>query len=194
MKWIGCVEFKVTFEMENGVIPSNIRKLCLPIRSAEIISTISTLKTFEIESTSREGAFMMLGKEFGRYYKENNLKVFDVKYNVKLDKIMDTNNAHDPKLVEYINYIWCRKSKSFYPIIKALCERDIDEINDKREDAILNDLNDERYFADAVQFYLMQCADDGDLETIINFIRYREKIENTSNTYKYLYANGWYVI
>lgn len=90
---------------------------------------------------------------------------------------MDTTNGHNPKLVNTINKLWAEHLPRFGYILTALYKRDFEEIynadsfSDLPEDtdAALSTLliNWENYAAN----YLQHIADDGDLETIINFMR-----------------------
>lgn len=91
--------------------------------------------------------------------------------------IMDTTNGHNPKLVAQINDLWDENKEKFKPILQALYERDEDEIFnaecfdwgmlEKGDMAIRLIFEWEVYAYD----YLQHIADDGDLETIIKFIR-----------------------
>ena len=131
---------------------------------------------------------MMLGKKFNQFYKENNFKPFNVVYSIKEDAIMDTTNGHDAKLVEYINYIWCRQSESFKPILFALFTRDKDEATEKGIELSMFENNFESF---AYEF-LQHVCDDVDLGAIIDFIRYREDIPNSiCNRQRRLYSDGW---
>lgn len=90
---------------------------------------------------------------------------------------MNTRNGHADELVEKINLLWDKDVKKFEPILVALYKRDIKEIHDADSFADLpNNVHTAlatlivnwQYYAEN---YLMHIADDGDLETIINFIR-----------------------
>ena len=109
--------------------------------------------------------------------------------------IMDTCNAHNPELVAKINDAWDKNKKDFELILKALYERDIDEITDSDAfhiakwvgswqwnegcrnddwtpymDMALADMKE--HWEDYAENYLMHIADDGDLEAIIAFLHY----------------------
>lgn len=113
---------------------------------------------------------------------------------VSFSGIMDTTNGHNADLVRKINALWVKRKREFEPILKALYERDIEEITD--HDAFLydqwkawpeyndgcetndwsnyntralEDLKDHWYYH--AENYLQHIADDGDLETIIDFLR-----------------------
>ena len=147
----------------------------------EVVYTTSTY--FNIEAPSKECAAMMCGKRFSEFCKKENLNPLNVTYEVKEDSIMNELNAHDPKLVEHINYIWCRASERFKPILLALYERDKEEAEEKNI-VVPTDENFESFAYD----FLMHVCDDADLETILNFVRYREETKNGCRT---LYAEGW---
>lgn len=107
--------------------------------------------------------------------------------------IMDS-NSHDAVLVKKINVLWAERKNEFQPILCALYYRDIDEITDSDAFQIpkwlewkeYNDgvrtgdwsaYNDRAYadmqtrWDDYAENYLAHIADDGDLETIIDFLR-----------------------
>ena len=109
--------------------------------------------------------------------------------------IMDTLNGHNKELVDKINDAWRKGKKEFEIILKALYERDIDEITDsdaflikewtKSEewedgcrtdywkpymDMALADMKE--HWEDYAENYLMHIADDCDLEAILSFIHY----------------------
>lgn len=149
--------------------------------TCQVVYTTSTY--FKIDAPSKECAAMMCGKRFNEFYRKENLKPFNVTYEIKEADIMDTLNAHDPKLVEHINYIWCRASERFKPILFAIYERDKVEAEEK-DIVVPTDDNFESFAYD----FLMHVCDDADLETILNFVRYREA---TANGYRTLYAEGW---
>ena len=96
---------------------------------------------------------------------------------VSNEEIMDTTNGHNRELVEKINMLWNEKREKFCPILRALYERDFDEIfsspafewTDDKESVkeYLHDMWD--VVADN---YLQHIADDWDLETILSFLRY----------------------
>lgn len=109
--------------------------------------------------------------------------------------IMDTLNGHSTELVEKINDAWRKGKKNFEPILKALYERDIDEITDADSfqlakwggswqwnegcrnnnwtpymDMALADMKE--HWEDYAENYLMHIADDCDLEAILAFMHY----------------------
>lgn len=96
--------------------------------------------------------------------------------------IMDTGNGHHEDLVRRINVAWVRCKKEFEPILKALYERDIDEIcgSDafafKADDSMETNLEEMRanwdYYAYA---YLQHIADNNDLSTILHFLNYSNR-------------------
>ena len=112
---------------------------------------------------------------------------------ISVEGIMDDGQNHDSGMVREINIKWVRCRESFKPILCALYERDIDEItgansfqmpewedwdefkhgintgdwagyNKKALDAMVEEWD---FFA---HNYLMNIADDADLETILGFI------------------------
>lgn len=108
--------------------------------------------------------------------------------------IMNTDNCHDEDLVRRINVAWASRQAKFKPILQALYERDIDEITDSDSFQIRDwtkwpeyeqgkrteDWSAYNSRALAVlktqwdihaQNYLMHIADDGDLQTILEFLR-----------------------
>lgn len=99
--------------------------------------------------------------------------------------IMDTTNAHNKDLVKKINDLWnSPKQPNFELIMLALMNRDLNEMYDKNIFGEASDPDVEAFFDNCVdadyleanwemltEYYLMRVADDGDLETIINFIR-----------------------
>lgn len=114
----------------------------------------------------------------------------------RFNGIMDTTNGHNPDLVRTINSWWIERREAFEPILKALYERDIEEITDhyaflfdqwkewpeynqgcetnnwsNYNKRALKDLQE--YWEFHAENYLQHIADDGDLETILNFIRNR---------------------
>lgn len=191
MKFECVVDFMLMFNTETTSdsreypksVYDKMSKLHLHHKKVTCQVMYSTFTLFTIEAPSKECAAMMCGKRFNEFSKKENLKPFNVSYEIKEAEIMDTLNAHDPKLVEHINYIWCRTSESFKPILFALYERDKVEAEEK--DIIAP--TDDNFESFAYEF-LKQVCDDADLETILNFVRYREKTENGCRT---LYAEGW---
>lgn len=136
----------------------------------------------------RDKVKTLLGSNFGE------IKSLEIK---EYHEIIDTLNGHDEKLVEVINILWntesCRRKLQL--IIKSLVLRDLAEFEDKMFEGI-----EEEKFWDLVKWcdtdfnecaynYLHRCADDGDLETIIEFCRHWEKrpCEGT----RYLTTKGW---
>lgn len=194
MKFQGCVDFDVKFQTNttnnrNEMPKSVYEKVSqLHMLKATCETTFTTYKIFFIEAPTKECATMMLGKKFNQFCKENNFKPFNVVYRIKEEPIMDTTNGHDAKLVEYINYIWCRQSESFKPILFALFTRDKDEATEKGIELSMFE-NDFESFA---YEFLQHVCDDVDLGAIIDFIRYREDIPNSiCNRQRRLYSNGW---
>jgi hypothetical protein len=101
-----------------------------------------------------------------------------VKKVVRYYGIMDTSNSHDKNLVEKINTAWSRASYKFRAILCALYDRDLLEIINSDAfgwsegtdtDCVYAELSSN--WDDYAYNYLMHIADDGDLETIINFVR-----------------------
>lgn len=194
MKFQGCVNFDVKFQTNTTnnryEMPKSVyEKLSqFHMLKATCETTFTTYKIFFIEAPTKECATMMLGKKFNQFYIENNLKPFNVVYSIKEESIMDTTNGHNAKLVEYINYIWCRQSESFKPILLALFTRDMKEANDKGIELSMFE-ND---FSSFAYEFLQHVCDDGDLSVIIDFIRYKEITPNSiCKTSRTLYSNGW---
>ena len=113
---------------------------------------------------------------------------------VSFSGIMDTGQNHDADLVRRINVAWVRCKDEFEPILKALYERDIDEITDSDAFRIpawedwpeyhhgcnTNDWTAYNKLAletmkekwgEYAENYLMHVADDQDLECILDFVR-----------------------
>lgn len=93
------------------------------------------------------------------------------------EEIMDTTNGHDPQLVYKINQAWNEKREKFCPILRALYERDFDEIFDSPafqwtdgKESVKEYLHD--MWDVVADNYLQHIADDWDLETILSFLRY----------------------
>lgn len=113
------------------------------------------------------------------------------------EEIMDTTNGHNPELVDKINKMWNKNRESFFPILCALYERDIDEITDsdafqekewletdeyktacdteleKRDWTAYNKMALGRMIAEWDFYaynYLQHIADDNDLECILHFV------------------------
>lgn len=122
------------------------------------------------------------------------IKSLDIK---EYHEIIDTLNGHDEKLVEVINILWniesCRKRLQL--IIKSLVLRDLEEFENKMFEGVREvhqwDLVKwcDTKFDECAYNYLHRCADDGDLETIIEFCRHWEKTP-CGNT-RYLTTKGW---
>lgn len=74
--------------------------------------------------------------------------------------IMNGTNSHDEVLVERINNAYRNRPSDFQLIMTALMARDIDEC-----------LEHGIAWTNDVHTYLMQIADDKDLETILSFLR-----------------------
>lgn len=191
MKFECVVDFMLMFNTETRndsreypkSVYDKMSKLHLHHKKVTCQVMYSTYALFTIEAPSKECAAMMCGKRFSEFSKKENLEPFNVSYKIKEAEIMNTLNAHDPELVEHINYIWCRTSESFKPILFALYERDKVEAEEK-DIIVPTDDNFESFAYD----FLMHVCDDADLETILNFVRYREETENGCRT---LYAEGW---
>lgn len=89
---------------------------------------------------------------------------------------MNPYNAHNKELVLLINRLWKKNCGKFRPILNALYDRDLNEIVNSDAFADIGNVR-EPYTELLVNWqkhaynYLMHIADDGDLETIINFIR-----------------------
>lgn len=92
--------------------------------------------------------------------------------------IMNVNNGHNPDLVRKINMLWAQRGDAFELILKALYKRDINEIFNS--DSFAYDswrvpaealVALEAAWEEHAGNYLMHIADDGDLETIIAFVR-----------------------
>ena len=96
--------------------------------------------------------------------------------------IMDDTNGHEAELVRRINDAWNKYREEYEPILKALYERDIDEIcgSDsfafKADDSMETNLEEMRanwdYYAYA---YLQHIADNNDLSTILHFLSYSNR-------------------
>ena len=108
--------------------------------------------------------------------------------------IMDTTNGHPEDLVRRINVAWVRCKEKFEPILKALYERDIDEITDADSFRIpewkawpeyhhgcnINDWGPYNKLAletmkdkwdEYAENYLQHIADGKDLQCILDFVR-----------------------
>jgi uncharacterized coiled-coil DUF342 family protein len=86
--------------------------------------------------------------------------------------IMDTNNAHNGKLVDGINDIFNDEegSKSLVTILSVLYIRDAAEVEEKLNVKIVEVMEKPLAYASD---YLMNVADDVDLECILDFCRYK---------------------
>ena len=99
---------------------------------------------------------------------------------VMLTYFMNPYNQHSKELVLKINRLWKKDKSRFRPILVALYDRDLKEIYDA--DSFMGlPIGEDNAFAELqtnweehAYNYLMHIADDGDLETIITFIRDRE--------------------
>lgn len=136
----------------------------------------------------RDKVKTLLGSNFGE------IKSLEIK---EYHEVINTLNGHDEKLVEVINILWniesCRKRLQL--IIKSLVLRDLEEFENKMFEGI----EEEKFwnlvewcdtdFDECAYNYLHRCADDGDLETIIEFCRYWEKTPYGRT--RYLTTKGW---
>ena len=178
MKFECVVDFMLMFNTETTndsreypkSVYDKMNKLHLHHKKVTCQVMYSTYALFTIEAPTKECALTMLGNEFGKMCKKENLSAFNVNYKVEEATIMNCLNAHDPKLVAKINYLWARTSESFKPILFSLYERDKVEAEEKD----IVEPNDENFESFAYDF-MMHVCDDADLEVIINFIRYRNK-------------------
>lgn len=112
--------------------------------------------------------------------------------------IMDDSNGHESELVRRINDAWVRCKEKFEPILKALYERDIDEITDADSFRIpeweawpeyhhgcnTNDWGPYNKLAleamkekwdEYAENYLQHIADNNDLSTILHFLNYANR-------------------
>ena len=111
--------------------------------------------------------------------KDNEREVveFDTQEEEKGEGVMDETNNHSPELVKEINLKWDKFRPFFKPILCALYERDMEEIynsdafqfDGSMDDAFKNLCDEWDFHANN---YLQHIADDQDLETIIEFVRY----------------------
>lgn len=94
--------------------------------------------------------------------------------------IMDTTNGHDKGLVERINAAWDKDKEKFRPILVALYDRDLREIcnADSFQVPEWEKLDESQIFCELQNNwdlhawnYLQHIADDGDLESILAFVR-----------------------
>lgn len=142
----------------------------------------------ESVSHIRDKVKTLLGSNFGE------IKSLEIK---EYKEIIDTLNGHNEKLVEVINTLWniesCRRK--FQLIIKSLVLRDLEEFEDKMFEGVREEFQwdlikwCDTNFDECAYHYLHRCADDGDLETIIEFCRHWEKIP--CGRTRYLTTKGW---
>lgn len=92
--------------------------------------------------------------------------------------IMDTTNGHNADLVRRINVAWNNKKEKFSPILIALYERDLHEIFnsdsfqfDEWTDECVAYRDLENDWDIHAGNYLQHIANDGDLESILHFVR-----------------------
>ena len=144
-----------------GDAVAELSNWCAPIRNVSIITEKEMLETY-CKKDYEEG----------------------LKYN-DYEEIMNIYNAHNPQLVKTINKLWNVARDRFRIILVALMERDAEEMLNGMNSCCFgwDETADVEYvrlcvtgnlWEDYAYDYLMHVADDGDLETIINFIRYRE--------------------
>lgn len=165
------------------------------------IVTIKTTirKDFVFEANSEVDASFIAKDSFTKVLENGQIQFepLNVKVVKKETKILDTFNGHNEKLVEVINILWNKEScgKSLNLIIKSLVLRDLEEFEDKMFEGIEEekcwDLVEwcDNNFEDCAYNYLHRCADDGDLETIIEFCRYWEK--TPCGKTRWLTIKGW---
>jgi hypothetical protein len=94
------------------------------------------------------------------------------------EDIMET-NGHDPELVKKINAAWNSRRMTFYPIMNALFDRDLDEIMDSEAFDFSEHIDRDEAFIELqsrwegyAYIYLTNIADDSDLECILNFVHF----------------------
>lgn len=165
------------------------------------IVTIKTTirKDFVFEANSELDVEVIAKDAFTRVLENGQIQFEALKTKVvkKETKILDTFNGHDEKLVEVINILWNKEScrKSLQLIIKSLVLRDLEEFENKVFECVSEekqwDLVEwcDNNFEDCAYNYLHRCADDGDLETIIEFCRYWEK--TPCGKTRWLTTKGW---
>jgi hypothetical protein len=90
--------------------------------------------------------------------------------------VMDTTEGHHPLLVGYINREWVKRRDEFAPILRTLYARDAEKIykNDAfKWDDTLEASKDymEEYWDLHARNYLMNVADNSDLQTILHYLR-----------------------
>lgn len=94
----------------------------------------------------------------------------------EVEEVMDDTNSHDSRLVARINDLWAEDKGKFRPILRALYQRDLNEIADSDAFGWNGEslATKKRQLDDAWSYfatpYLKRVADDQDLVTIINFI------------------------
>ena len=100
------------------------------------------------------------------------------------EEVMNTNNCHDAKLVAKINTFWNEDKEGFFHILCALYRRDLKKIMDSDAfdfshcvNSALNNyaivfIENElcENWVDYAPIYLMNIADDGDLDCILLFL------------------------
>ena len=158
----------------------------------------SFIREFKTDIEDIDKAKEVCIKEVKEYLHNRNYQITDLSVVVtKYEEIINTLNGHDEKLVEVINILWntesCRRKLQL--IIKSLVLRDLEEFEDKMFEGVEEekcwDLVKwcDTDFDECAYNYLHRCADDGDLETIIEFCRYWEKTINGGT--RYLTTKGW---
>lgn len=116
----------------------------------------------EVEQTSIEARLATLEAERKQF--KSKLKHMDDW------ELMDEMNNHNPMLVRAINSAWNDEetSKHFENIVVALMVRDADEVEEKVGE--IQSVTDN--WIDFLSEYLMRVADDWDLTTILQFVRW----------------------
>lgn len=160
-----------------------LRNWALPIKDVSIITEKEMIDTY----CRNEMAVALIAEMKAKADSDENMLTY----------FMTPYNSHSKELVLKINRLWKKDKEKFRPILLALYERDIDEITDAdsfqitkwigswqwnwgvREndwkpymDMAIEDMKER--WEEFAENYLMHIADDGDLETIINFIRDKE--------------------
>ena len=128
-----------------------------------------TLKCW-IESQNKNLIFIIFYLYLGAIKNEDNM--IDItndwlsdKNIVTFEKVMDYTQRHDENFVEKINEIWnSNKQENLIKIINMFIERDIDSVM-----VNFNFYGKTDY--EVCNYYLMEVADNLDLETIIKFMR-----------------------
>lgn len=190
MKLVGVVKFNISLETKKRFeIPQSFKdklnELNLAIINNITMAKIETMEVFSFEAYTIESGKEKLIKLFAQSCKEKNIYscVSNIQYEVEESTAMSDRNGHSKELVDKINYIWVRNSQSFKLILKTMYEKYAVEANDKGIE-----YSDE-HFDDFVYNFLTNVCDDMDLEVIINFIRFREQVDNSH--YRVLYSDGW---